>query len=105
MPLIYVKLYRYHIFRALSYIHRCIGVCHRDIKPQNLLIGTLTSDIANMNDVLLVKSAGLKKNIHVVRFDMGYHTPEKITKSDMVGEEICWVLPHLGMVQYCRQKY
>ncbi|XLS71804.1 hypothetical protein HN51_028669, partial [Arachis hypogaea] len=38
MPLIYVKLYRYQIFRALSYIHRCIGVCHRDIKPQNLLI-------------------------------------------------------------------
>ncbi|XP_058724657.1 shaggy-related protein kinase alpha-like isoform X5 [Vicia villosa] len=26
------------IFRALSYIHRCIGVCHRDIKPQNLLV-------------------------------------------------------------------
>ncbi|THG03853.1 hypothetical protein TEA_011750 [Camellia sinensis var. sinensis] len=25
------------IFRALSYIHRTIGVCHRDIKPQNLL--------------------------------------------------------------------
>uniref|UniRef100_A0A0A0LYR9 non-specific serine/threonine protein kinase n=1 Tax=Cucumis sativus TaxID=3659 RepID=A0A0A0LYR9_CUCSA len=38
MPLIYVKLYMYQIFRALSYIHRCIGVCHRDIKPQNLLV-------------------------------------------------------------------
>jgi hypothetical protein len=29
------------IFRALSYIHRCIGVCHRDIKPQNLLVWPL----------------------------------------------------------------
>lgn len=38
MPLIYVKLYTYQIFRALSYIHRGIGVCHRDIKPQNLLV-------------------------------------------------------------------
>ncbi|KAH7542908.1 hypothetical protein FEM48_Zijuj02G0125100 [Ziziphus jujuba var. spinosa] len=38
MPQIYVKLYTYQIFRALSYIHRCIGVCHRDIKPQNLLV-------------------------------------------------------------------
>ncbi|CAN1161677.1 Shaggy-related protein kinase alpha [Linum perenne] len=38
MPLIYVKLYAYQIFRALSYIHRAIGVCHRDIKPQNLLV-------------------------------------------------------------------
>ncbi|KAL4370806.1 hypothetical protein AHAS_Ahas06G0102600 [Arachis hypogaea] len=56
------NIMRVSIFRALSYIHRCIGVCHRDIKPQNLLIDTLTSDIANMNDVLLVKSTGLKKN-------------------------------------------
>ncbi|KAL0719887.1 hypothetical protein Bca4012_069211 [Brassica carinata] len=38
MPIIYAKLYTYQIFRSLSYIHRCIGVCHRDIKPQNLLV-------------------------------------------------------------------
>ncbi|KAL4020406.1 hypothetical protein IC575_019181 [Cucumis melo] len=38
MPLIYVKLYFYQICRALSYIHNSIGVCHRDIKPQNLLV-------------------------------------------------------------------
>ncbi|KVI03053.1 Protein kinase, ATP binding site-containing protein [Cynara cardunculus var. scolymus] len=25
------------ICRALAYIHNCIGICHRDIKPQNLL--------------------------------------------------------------------
>ncbi|XP_077210436.1 shaggy-related protein kinase epsilon-like [Tasmannia lanceolata] len=36
MPLIYVKLYTYQICRALAYIHGGIGVCHRDIKPQNL---------------------------------------------------------------------
>ncbi|XP_030529369.1 shaggy-related protein kinase alpha-like [Rhodamnia argentea] len=45
MPLIYVKLYAYQIFRALSYIHRSIGVCHRDIKPQNLLVNPHTHQL------------------------------------------------------------
>ncbi|KAI8024024.1 Shaggy-related protein kinase kappa [Camellia lanceoleosa] len=38
MPLIYVKLYTYQICRGLAYMHNCIGICHRDIKPQNLLV-------------------------------------------------------------------
>ncbi|KAK6805130.1 hypothetical protein RDI58_002914 [Solanum bulbocastanum] len=45
MPLILVKLYTYQIFRALSYIHRTIGVCHRDIKPQNLLVNPHTHQV------------------------------------------------------------
>ncbi|XLR27320.1 hypothetical protein S83_055220, partial [Arachis hypogaea] len=99
MPLIYVKLYTYQIFRALSYIHRCIGVCHCDINPQNLLLDTLTSDISNMNDVLLAKPAGLKKvNIHVVRFDMGYHTPEKITKYDWRRDMLGLATPRNGSI-------
>ncbi len=31
-----VKVVMYQIFRALSYIH-LNGICHRDIKPNNLL--------------------------------------------------------------------
>ncbi|KAK5810744.1 shaggy-related protein kinase theta isoform X1 [Gossypium arboreum] len=38
MPILYVQLYTYQICRALNYLHHVIGVCHRDIKPQNLLV-------------------------------------------------------------------
>ncbi|XP_036602381.1 glycogen synthase kinase-3 alpha isoform X1 [Trichosurus vulpecula] len=37
IPSIYVKVYMYQLFRSLAYIHSQ-GVCHRDIKPQNLLV-------------------------------------------------------------------
>lgn len=41
MPILYVKLYMYQLFRSLAYIH-ANGVCHRDIKPQNLLLNPET---------------------------------------------------------------
>ncbi|CAA0820790.1 Shaggy-related protein kinase theta [Striga hermonthica] len=45
MPVIYVQLYTYQICRALNYMHRVIGVCHRDIKPQNLLVNPHTHQL------------------------------------------------------------
>ncbi|KAL5218010.1 hypothetical protein ABZP36_018694 [Zizania latifolia] len=45
MPLIYVKLYTYQICRALAYIHNCVGICHRDIKPQNVLVNPHTHQL------------------------------------------------------------
>ncbi|CAH9108344.1 unnamed protein product [Cuscuta epithymum] len=45
IPVLYVQLYTYQICRALNYIHNVIGVCHRDIKPQNLLVDPHTHQL------------------------------------------------------------
>ena len=37
IPMLYIKVYVYQVFRSLAYIH-ANGICHRDIKPQNLLL-------------------------------------------------------------------
>ncbi|KAL6075317.1 Glycogen synthase kinase-3 beta, variant 2 [Balamuthia mandrillaris] len=44
IPYIYVKLYMYQLARSLAYVHS-LGICHRDIKPQNLLVDPQTGEL------------------------------------------------------------
>eukprot|EP00884_Botryococcus_braunii_P005825 jgi/Botrbrau1/15243/Bobra.0149s0094.1 len=44
MPTLFVRLYVYQMCRALHHIHS-MGVCHRDIKPQNLLVDTASHQL------------------------------------------------------------
>lgn len=48
MPMILVQVYMYQVLRSLAYIH-ALGICHRDIKPQNVLLDP-ASGICKMCD-------------------------------------------------------
>ncbi|GAN03353.1 pkinase-domain-containing protein [Mucor ambiguus] len=64
VPMLYVKLYTYQLMRALAFIHS-LGICHRDIKPQNLLIDSNTG-------VLKLCDFGSAKALHAGEPNVSY---------------------------------
>lgn len=44
LPILFVKMYVYQTCRALAHMHS-MGICHRDIKPQNLLVDKVTHQL------------------------------------------------------------
>ncbi|KAJ6226108.1 protein kinase shaggy-related [Anaeramoeba flamelloides] len=44
IPILLVKVYFYQLCRSVAYLHR-LTICHRDLKPQNLLINPSTAEL------------------------------------------------------------
>ena len=44
IPMLIIKLYSYQILRGIAYLET-LGICHRDIKPQNILIDPNTHSL------------------------------------------------------------
>nr|BAN41863.1 hypothetical protein, conserved [Entamoeba invadens] len=44
LPVVYIRLFSYELARSLAYIH-AFGMCHRDIKPQNVLVNRDTGEL------------------------------------------------------------
>jgi glycogen synthase kinase 3 beta len=64
MPMILVKVYMYQVIRSLAYTHS-LGICHRDIKPQNILLDPASS-ICKMCDFGRYSKRWVGKELHMI---------------------------------------
>lgn len=62
-PMFSIKLWMYQVFRSLAYIH-ALGICHRDIKPQNLVTLNRITLLLHKSYLILIQF------IFIILFDL-----------------------------------
>lgn len=86
IPYIYTKVYCYQICRAIAYCHS-VGICHRDIKPQNLLLdpGSHVVKLCDFGSAKILKPAEANVSYICSRY---YRSPELILESTNYNTQI-----------------
>lgn len=86
IPYIYTKLYCYQICRAIAYCHSS-GICHRDIKPQNLLLdpGSHIVKLCDFGSAKILKKDEANVSYICSRY---YRSPELIFESTNYNTQI-----------------
>lgn len=104
MPFILIKLYTYQMCRALGYLH-ALGICHRDIKPQNLLVDSRTH-------VLKLCDFGSAKRLVPGKDELGsppvfhYHyLPREFRALQRVGLSACAFSGEQSVAYICSRFY
>ena len=76
VPALLVRLYIYQLGRALAHIH-ALGICHRDIKPQNLLVDPKTQTLKLCDFGSAKKMVATEPNVSYI-CSRYYRAPELI---------------------------
>eukprot|EP00698_Gefionella_okellyi_P023323 TRINITY_DN7933_c0_g1_i1.p1 TRINITY_DN7933_c0_g1~~TRINITY_DN7933_c0_g1_i1.p1 ORF type:complete len:346 (+),score=32.05 TRINITY_DN7933_c0_g1_i1:36-1073(+) len=86
IPLLYVKLFAYQILRGLAYVHAS-GICHRDIKPQNVLIDRNTAMLKLCDFGSAKRLVALEPNVSYIA-SRYYRAPECLLGSTFYTQAI-----------------
>lgn len=86
VPPLLIQLYIYQLGRALAHIH-ALGICHRDIKPQNLLVDPKTQTLKLCDFGSAKKMVATEPNVSYI-CSRYYRAPELIFGSTEYSTDI-----------------